>query len=60
MEGDLIDGVMMSLCGWFHRKRCLENDGRNGLDLEAIETSNCHYGNWKGEIAFLLKDRLNH
>ena len=32
------------------RERCFENDGRNGFwDLEAIETSDCH---WKleGEI----------
>ena len=33
--------------GWFHGKRCLENDGRNSFwNLEAIETSNCY---WKLE-----------
>ncbi len=40
----------MSLWRMVSRKRCLENDGRNGFwDLEAIETSDCH---WKleGEI----------
>ena len=48
---DLMDGIAdVVVAGWFHGKRCLENDGRNGFwDLEAIETSDCH---WKleGEI----------
>lgn len=55
---DLMDGVAdVMLWRMVSRKRCLETMNRL-WNLEAIETSDCH---WKleGEIgSFLLKDRL--